>query len=210
MNDTHTLEQFWESRYAESSHIWSGRVNKTFADVVSGLPPGRALDLGCGEGGDVIWLALRGWQVTGVDVSSTALDRAAEAAARSGVTDGRIQWLIHDLASWTGDDSYDLVSASFFHSPVEIPRAQILSRAAGHVTPGGHLLIVSHADFPPWATGPATDEHRFLTPTEELDQLDLDPVEWDVRIAETRTRETTGPDGQAAVLDDGVVLLRRR
>jgi SAM-dependent methyltransferase len=202
------LAEFWESRYADADRIWSGRVNQTLAALTSELPPGRALDLGCGEGADAIWLASRGWQVTGVDISATALARAAEAAADAGV-DGRIEWVGHDLASWGADGMYDLVSASFFHSPVDIPRPDILSRAAGRVAGGGRLLIVSHADFPPWSSGHEGHEYHFLTAAEEIDQLALDLEAWDVEIAETRSRAATGPDGQEAVLDDVVVLLRR-
>lgn len=210
MDETTNAEvaDFWEARYADGGHVWSGRVNQAVADVASGLPPGRALDLGCGEGGDAIWLAKRGWQVTGVDISSTAISRAADAAAQAGVVDGRIRWFAHDLATWTDDGSYDLVSASFFHSPVDIPRSEILSRAARLVAPGGRLLIVSHADFPPWSTHDDAGQHRFLTPEEEIAELDIDPAEWDVLIAETRARLTTDPDGRPATLDDAVVLLQ--
>jgi 2-polyprenyl-3-methyl-5-hydroxy-6-metoxy-1,4-benzoquinol methylase len=206
-----TKELFWESRYADVERVWSGRPNKTLVDVVSDVPAGRALDLGCGEGGDAIWLAGRGWRVTGVDISRTAITRAREAAAAAGIPAGRIDWQAYDLDAWRGEGAYDLVSACFLHSPVEIKRTAILRHAAGLVAPGGHLLIVSHADFPPWAS----DEHRhheqrFLTPAEEIDALDLPPAEWEVVLAETREREATGPDGEQATLEDGVVLLSRR
>ena len=69
------LAGFWEERYASADAVWSGRVNATLAEVVSTLAVGRALDLGCGEGGDAIWLAQQGWQVTAVDVSPTAIAR---------------------------------------------------------------------------------------------------------------------------------------
>lgn len=214
--DEQTPEHFWESRYADTNadtgRVWSGRVNQVLADVASELPPGTALDLGCGEGGDAIWLALRGWSVTAVDISSTAIDRARESAARAGVADGRIRWQARDLASWDDPARYDLVSASFFHSPVELPRPEILSRAAGLVDRGGRMLILSHGAFPPWARdhdGHELPDHRFLTPDEEVDQLGLDAGDWDVEVAEARPRDATGPDGQHAVLDDVVVLLRR-
>ncbi|WP_231999672.1 bifunctional 2-polyprenyl-6-hydroxyphenol methylase/3-demethylubiquinol 3-O-methyltransferase UbiG, partial [Mycobacterium sp. 1245852.3] len=73
--------QFWEERYRSAERVWSGRVNPRLAEVTADLPVGRALDLGCGEGADALWLAERGWQVVAVDVSATALRRATEAAS---------------------------------------------------------------------------------------------------------------------------------
>lgn len=211
--DPVTPTQFWEERYAGADKVWSGRANSALVDIVANLPVGRALDLGCGEGGDAIWLAEQGWQVTGIDISSTAIARARVAAVEAGVPDERIRFTATDLGAWTGDGaSYDLVTACFFHSPVEVPHTEILQRASDLVARDGHLLIVSHADFPPWSSGHNQHEHhdhQFLTPEEEIKELDLDD-EWDVRIAETRGRQATGPNGEQARLDDVIVLLRRR
>lgn len=203
-------KDFWEERYAASDRIWSGRVNRVLADVAPSLPPGRALDLGCGEGADAIWLAQQGWQATGIDISSTAIRRALDAAERAGLDADRVRFLAADLAT-VPPGEFDLVTASFFHSPVEHPREEILQQALARVAPGGHLLITSHAGLPSWADAshPHAD-HRFLSPTEELEQLALDPSAWDVVLAETRVREVTSPDGEAASIDDGVVLVRRR
>lgn len=204
----------WEARYAEDDRaIWSGRPNATLVSVVGDLTPGRAVDLGCGEGGDAIWLAGRGWQVTGVDLSPTAIGRAERAAREAGVPEGRIRWVATDLMAWDGrpwhdDGPADLVSACFLHSPVELDRTTVLRRAAGLVAPGGHLLIVSHADFPPWSAQHG-HVHEFLDPEQEVAALDLPPDGWTTVLAETRTREATGPDGERAALDDTVVLLRR-
>jgi len=202
--------QYWEARYGEAERIWSGRPNQTLVEVVGDLPAGRALDLGCGEGGDAIWLAQRGWQVTGVDISPTAIARASAAADEAGIPTKRIRWQAHDLATWTDDGPYDLVAASFLHSRVEFPRTEILRRAAALVAPGGHLLLLSHAACPPWSAH-HHDDHKpeFLTPSEEISALDLDERQWDTRIAETRSREATGPNGERAILDDGIVLLHR-
>jgi SAM-dependent methyltransferase len=206
---TTDLASFWEERYAGSGQVWSGRVNPTFADVVGGLAPGRALDLGCGEGGDVIWLAAHGWQATGVDVSPTAVARAARAALDAGLGVDRARFVAHDLSDWRSDARYELVCASFFHSPVDFPRTEVLRRAAALVAPGGHLLVVSHAAFPPWSDAQAHGDHVFLSPDEERAELALDPASWTVVLAETRQRPAIGPEGQQAVLDDGVLLLRR-
>lgn len=200
---------YWEQRYAGSDRVWSGKVNQVLADIATSLRPGRALDLGCGEGGDVIWLAQHGWQAVGIDISRTAIDRAQAAAEASGLSPDRAHFAVADLAD-TPAGSFDLVTASFLHSRVELPRAAILRQAAECVAPGGHLLITSHAHTPPWA--PALDGHQphFLGPQEEVDQLALDPNQWTVMLSETRTRQATGPDGSSATLDDVVVLIRRQ
>lgn len=198
---------YWEDRYTGSERVWSGRVNSVLEDVAASLTPGRALDLGCGEGADVIWLAQHGWEATGIDISATAIRRATDAARAAGLDDAR--FLVGDLSSLT-DEDYDLVTASFLHSPVALARDDILRRAADRVVPGGHLLITSHADFPAGAEVPHGHEHRFLNPEEELAQLALDPKEWEVVFAQTRPRQTTLPDARPAEINDVVVQLRRR
>ncbi|NLV78382.1 MAG: class I SAM-dependent methyltransferase [Rhodococcus sp.] len=214
MSDNPTPAEFWEARYADADGLWSGRPNAVLVEVVADLPVGRALDLGCGEGGDSVWLAARGWAVTGVDLSPTAVRRAADAARAAGVPDDRAEFIAADLATWRGNGAYDLVTASFLHSPVEFPRTRVLRDAADLVASGGHLLLIGHAAFPPWATVPDRDaedhgDHRFLSPQEEIDELALDPAAWDTVLAETRDRDAVGPDGTRAVLTDTIVLLRR-
>lgn len=209
---------FWEQRYADAGAVWSGRVNATLADLVAGIEAerdgafGRALDLGCGEGGDVVWLASRGWHATGVDISPTAIERGRAAATSAGVPTERIRFIAADLATWAPDagSSFDLVTASFLQSPVELPRSEILRRATSAVAPGGHLLVVSHAAPPPWAKGLQGHDHVFPTPADEAASLDLDPGAWSLEVCEVRRREATGPDGERATLDDGVLLARRR
>lgn len=215
--------QHWESRYQEAEAIWSGRPNDVLVDEVSALTPGTALDLGCGEGADSVWLAERGWRVTGIDISATALARAGRAAATHGVAD-RIDWQERDLATWEPATRYDLVSAQFLHSRIGFPRDEILRRAAGAVTEGGVLLVVGHAGVPPWAgrhddddtDSPATTHAHGHDPAETLPTaaatvaaLGLDRPGWEVLVAEHRSRTTTGPDGAQATLEDAVVLARR-
>ena len=200
---------FWEERYSGTDRVWSGRPNQILTRVAADLAPGRALDLGCGEGGDAIWLAHHGWDVTGLDISVTATRRAAEAARAAGLPPERIRFLAADLSALDHAGTFDLVTASYLHSPVEFPRADVLRHAAGLVAPGGHLLVLSHADFPPWARGHDHAEHRFLTPAEEVAEIGLDGDGWTVVLAETRSRDAVGPEGQTAVLDDAVVLARR-
>ncbi|WP_028708167.1 bifunctional NAD(P)/FAD-dependent oxidoreductase/class I SAM-dependent methyltransferase [Propionicicella superfundia] len=201
---------YWEDRYAARDRVWSGNPNAALVEVATRLIPGRGLDLGCGEGADAIWLAQHGWEVTGIDISPTAVRRAAEAAHALGLPPDRIGFVAADLSEWDDGRLYDLVTSSFLHSPVELARTEALRRAAGRVAPAGHLLIVSHAAAPPWADATDGHEHRFLSPDEEIDALALDPAAWSVVIAETRTREAAGPHGRQGTLDDSVVLLRRR
>ena len=85
--DVEEAERFWEDRYRQRGRVWSGKPNPVLVDVVGSLRPGTALDLGCGKGGDAIWLARQGWHVTAVDLSATARDRAAADAATAGVAD---------------------------------------------------------------------------------------------------------------------------
>jgi len=141
----------WEARYAGRERLWSGRPNEALVAALSGLEPGRALDLGCGEGGDAIWLALRGWRVTAVDISATAVARAREAAARLGVPGDRIDWVVADLSDWAGEGGQDLVFASFLHGTATASRWTILQRACRLLPPGGRLLSIAHAQAPPWA-----------------------------------------------------------
>ncbi|HEX3426357.1 MAG TPA: class I SAM-dependent methyltransferase [Acidimicrobiales bacterium] len=201
---------FWDSRYAEGDQLWSGEPNVALVTAITDVPPGRALDLGCGEGGDTVWLARRGWQVTAVDVSATAVARARTAAADRHIPEGQVTWLVEDLERWQPPGPYDLVSACFLASPIEFDRTRVLQRAASSVTAGGHLLIVAHAGPPPWASEHQHAHQRFLGPDEELANLALDDHAWDVIIREIRPRPAAGPNGERANLEDTVVLARRR
>ena len=198
----------WEDRYTEHEQVWSGEPNPVLVDVAGGLQPGRALDLGCGEGGDAVWLADNGWEVTGVDISSTALGRAAALADSRDVA-SRITWVAEDIATWEPTDGYDLVLSFYLHTPVDFPRAEVLRRAAATLNHGGHLLIVGHEGLPPWAEPHHGHEHQFLTAEQEIAALSLPTGEWQAVLNEARPRELKGPEGQRAIIDDVVVLLRR-
>lgn len=202
-----TAAQFWEDRYA-GRQVWSGKVNPSMAAVVTQLPAGRALDLGCGEGGDALWLAENGWQVTAVDISPTAIERGRAMAAERGLAE-RIDWITADLTQWTATSEYELVSACFLQSPLELERAAILNRAAAAVALGGCLLLISHAAAPPWASGLQHGHAEFPQPAGELTMLGLPAEGWKVVVAEVRQRPAIGPDGTKADLDDTVVLVRR-
>lgn len=197
-------EEDWDARYAESHRIWSGNPNTALVAEVADLPPGRALDLGCGEGADAVWLAARGWQVTAVDLSGVALARAAEHAAEAGVT---VDWQKHDLEQSFPDGEWDLVSAQFLHFWAEFDREKILRRAAAAVAPGGVLLIEGHMDHGPFAHG--DHEVHFPTPHEVVAALELGD-EWEVLRKAIHPRNQKDEDGQVIIRDDATVKLRRR
>ncbi|MGN9844469.1 FAD-dependent oxidoreductase [Nonomuraea sp. H19] len=205
--DPESAEEHWDSRYAERPQIWSGEPNVALVREAADLAPGRALDLGCGEGGDAVWLARRGWHVTAVDVSGVALERAGGHAAAAGVGD-RIDWQRHDLGASFPEGVYDLVSAHFLHSFVELPREKILRTAATAVAPGGVLLVVGHAGWPSWEHTPHADVH-FPTPQEVLDSLELTEGEWEVQVCEEYERTQTAPDGGPGTRTDNILKVRR-
>ncbi|AKS33574.1 bifunctional NAD(P)/FAD-dependent oxidoreductase/class I SAM-dependent methyltransferase [Mycolicibacterium goodii] len=200
--------EYWERHYGERDQIWSGHVNPQLEKIAADLPAGHALDLGCGEGGDAVWLAEHGWQVTAVDVSNTALSRAAAEAERRGVAD-RIAFERHDLSETFPDGEFDLVSAQFLHSTVRLERPRILATAARAIRPGGHLVIVDHGKMPPNATRVPHD-HPFPGPEEVLAGLELPAAEWERVRVEAVHREATGPDGAPMPMVDNVMVLRRR
>lgn len=192
----------WDERYASTDAVWSGRVNPALPRLVADLPPGRAVDIGCGEGGDVMWLAQQGWHVTGVDFSDTGLTRAREAADRTGVAD-RTDWQRADARTWVPDQRWDLVTAHYLHLPLDQMRS-LVGRLAAAVASGGTLLVVGHHpdDVP-------HDHHRrddLFTPDDLLPALD--PAAWEIT---TEVAERTGTGhGADIVVRDSVLLARRR
>ena len=206
MTDHSDAFSTWEEHYSAKPQVWSGKVNARLAAIAPELTGTRALDLGCGEGADAIWLADHGWTVIAVDVSSTALERGRAAAEQRGVA-GRIDFRQYDLDTGFPAGQFDLVSAQFLHSPVEKDRPAILRRAAAAVAPGGTLLIVDHAAAPPWAT--RMHDHVFPTAESVLAGLDLKAVDWETVQAGTVERTVQGPDGQQVTLPDNVIRVRR-
>ncbi|MEU4313254.1 class I SAM-dependent methyltransferase [Nocardia sp. NPDC024068] len=145
-------QQFWDDMYSENGQKFSGLPNDALVAEVTGMTPGRVLDLGCGEGADAYWLAEQGWQVTAVDISQVALDRAA--AGHPEITWKRADITTDPLPA----GSFDLVSAHYF--PIEHETEHVTVRGLlDAVAPGGTLLFVSHdpAEFPP----PHEHEHHF-------------------------------------------------
>lgn len=199
-----STQERWEGFYRERERIWTGRPNPLLVELAGPLAPGRALDLGCGEGGDSVWLAAQGWTTTAVDVAPTALARTYEAAAAAGA---EITTEQHDLEASMPQGPFDLVSASFLQSPVEWDRPAVLRRAAELLAPGGVLLLVDHGSAPPWSWH---GDHVFPTAPEVHASLALPEKEYETLRVDAPTREAVGPQGQVAEVSDLVVVARRR
>jgi len=152
----------WDARYGEGDGArWSGRPNGRLLAEVASLTPGRALDVGCGEGADAIWLARRGWTVTAIDISDVALTRAREAAERAGAV---VEWVRGDaLQAGFPAGSFDLLSMQYPALPKAAGEAAVLA-LLDTVRPGGLLLAVYHD---------LTDEHR-----EHMKSRGIDPADY--------------------------------
>ncbi|KRE91069.1 class I SAM-dependent methyltransferase [Arthrobacter sp. Soil764] len=210
----------WDERYSSRARLWSGKPNPQLVREAGGLRPGKALELGCGEGADAIWLAQQGWSVTAVDVSAVALERAhshelAELAresvrASSGDIGSRIAWQQADLTQWKPDTSYDLVTSQFLHSQ-ELDWRVPLRTAAAAVKPGGTLLVVGHHPdrLPPWGDDHHNHMEMFYTGDDLVRELGLDEPGWQIEVLTSRERPATGPDGQEATIADVVLRATR-
>lgn len=208
----HFTQEFWDERYGTADRIWSGNVNPHVAAVAAELSPATALDFGCGEGGDVIWLASRGWRATGVDVSTVALDRAAKAAAEAGPEVAeRAGWQQADVATWDpAPDQYHFVSAHFMHFPQPVFDV-MFRRLAAAVRPGGTLLVVGHhPSDAQTAMRRATENHPgFMFTAEEL-AAELDAQEWETIEATAPERQAVDPEGQSLTIHDAVLRAVKR
>ncbi|WP_249120971.1 class I SAM-dependent methyltransferase [Brevibacterium sp. W7.2] len=175
----------WENRYSGAEAVWSGRPNVALVDVVTDLDltPGRSLDVGSGEGADAIWLAGRGWQAAGIDLSPTAITRSRVAAETAGAD---ADFAVANLVDWAAADdhrgAYDLVTGCFLHTRLPDTRADLMRHLGELVSPGETLILISHATVPPWAAredsehGEAGHEHGldgdFSTPRGGLHTAD--------------------------------------
>ena len=194
--------RMWEARY--QSTMWSGRVNQTLVTALQSLAPGAALEVGCGEGADAIWLAEQGFSVTAIDASPKALGRG-ESERRSRVSqDGKrrdIRWVALDAISDplpTPPEQYDLVTAHFVHIPKE-ERKILWTKLVGAVAPGGTLLIVGHSK--------EDLEAGLRRPPEELlfDRRELMaamPRSWSHREVTLEQREQTSAEGHTVIASD--------
>jgi SAM-dependent methyltransferase len=131
----------WDRRYRGTELVWTAQPNRFVVKELRGLPPGRALDLGSGEGRNAVWLAEEGWRVTAVDFSPVALDKARRLAQARGVT---VDWVLEDLRDYqSAPGAYDLVLVAYLHLP-PVERAAVLAGAAAALAAHGTLLVIGH------------------------------------------------------------------
>jgi SAM-dependent methyltransferase len=202
-------QEFWDELYRSRGSVWSGDPNESLVKQVSSLPSGTALDVGCGEGADAIWLAGRGWRVTAVDISGVALERAKKSAIQSGEKVAeKIRWARTDLTeSVPANVSYDLVCAFFMHLP-KVERDVLFRSLADLVAPGGSLLIVGHhpSDLDVPVNRPKEPD-LFYTATEVAGLLQ--PGQWQVVVEAAYPRPAKGRDGQPVTVHDAVLHALR-
>ena len=194
----------WEERYSGDGDVWSGQPNPQLVAEVTGLTPGTALDVGCGEGGDVIWLAQQGWRVTGADFSTQGLARAARHAEAAGVAD-RVDWWQVDARKISPEGrAYDLVTTHFLHPPGgRMP--DVVRRLAAMVAPGGHLLVVGHAPSEVFAQLASSHHDAMFVAADLVGAL---PEDFEAIVVEQRPR-TVVRDGKSVEIDDSTLLARR-
>jgi SAM-dependent methyltransferase len=199
---------FWDERYRSAQRVWSGNPNPQLVAEVADRPPGRALDVGCGEGADAIWLARRGWTVVAADISGVALERAARHARDTDpAAAARIEWRQADLLAQAPEPGcFDLVSVQFLQLPPE-PRTRLFTALAAAVRDGGMLLVVGHhpSDLASGVPRPPTPE-RFYTPDEIAGLLD---GSWTINVCEARPRPASTPDGTDVTVHDTVLAATR-
>ncbi|GAA0613157.1 class I SAM-dependent methyltransferase [Kutzneria viridogrisea] len=193
--------QFWDEMYRSRDQVFSGNPNGVLVTEVTDLLPGQALDVGCGEGADALWLARHGWQVTAVDISRTALHRAAATGTDLA---GRVAWTRADLTAMSPPaGAFDLVSVQYFPLPRQ-PGHTALRGLLAAVAAGGTLLIASH-DLADLSPRNGFDPSDYYQPEDIAGLLDED---WTVLINETRPRTAPAPAGTHHTRD--TVLRARR
>lgn len=209
-------QAFWDERYRQKAAIWSGNPNPQLVDCAGELAPGRALDVGAGEGADAIWLAERGWQVLALDISPVALERGAKRATELGDdVAAAIEWRQADLNEAPPPTaSFELVSVQFLHLPPDARRSVYASLAAA-VAPGGALLIVGHhpSDLDTGVRRPSNPELLFTAEqlAEELGIAggDREGERWTILAQDARPRAAKDQDGNPVTVHDTVLFARR-
>jgi SAM-dependent methyltransferase len=208
-------KDYWEAHWEEAAHREYDRgllPNPYLAREIGDLPVGTALDAGCGEGAEAIWLAVTGWQVTAADISAAALDRARRRAGE-GERAAEIEWVEADVSVWEPDCRFDLVMTHYAHP--SIGQLAFYERIAEWVAPGGTLLIVGHLHHHDHSGG-HTDvhDHGGRPPAQVQVTADavtdlLDPDEWEVVTADEATRTLRNGSGRTVELHDVVVRATR-
>lgn len=198
--------QWWEDHYADTEPGPAGTPSPYLAEALDGLRPGTVLDAGCGTGGDALWLAQHGWDVTAVDVSPTAIRHAHRSAAEvDPAAAERISWLASDLMSWDPPQRFDAVVSQYVHP--DAPFDAFVHRLASAVVPGGTLLVVGHDHRDSHASAHAP--HDASIGTAAVTSA-LDPAEWEIATAETRVRRVPRAGSHVELVDTVVSAHRRR
>ena len=196
-------QTFWDEIYRGRNPSAHGEPHPYLRAVMASASPGRALELGCGDGISAVWLASYGWTVTAVDISPVALDAAAERGERAGVS-SRITWQHADLRDWTTQETFDLVTALFLHTPLELNAPALLGRAAAATRKDGTLLSVGHYTLPPWAWNPDNTD-GLPSASEVAAALGVHEPDWRTVLAEEMPRTVTGRDGHPSTVLDAVL-----
>lgn len=131
----------WDARYAGSSLIWTAEPNRFLVEHTADVAPGRALDVACGEGRNAVWLATRGFEVTAIDFSPVAIDKARRVAAASDVAS--VNWIVGDVTAELPAGPFDLAVVLYLHLPTDAIE-QMIDRLCELLAPGGTLLLVGH------------------------------------------------------------------
>jgi SAM-dependent methyltransferase len=192
----------WDERYATDELIWKAQPNQFLGDELDALAPGRALDLACGEGRNALWLASKGWNVTGVDFSSAGLSKARRLAADRGL---EVSWIEADVIEWQPPSVwFDAVVVMYLHLPPP-QRRQVLRQATQALAPGGVLLVVGHdiSNLTDGVGGPQDPEVLFC-PEEIARDLPGLQIERAERVKRTVVNET----GEATAIDALVRAVR--
>lgn len=196
----------WNKRYAERELVWGDLPNQFLLQEVDDMPPGKALDLGAGEGRNSLWLASKGWQVVAVDFSSVGINKGRRYAAMKGIEG--IKWIEADLLEYEPEErAFDLVLLFYVQLPRE-QRRTVLSKAAKAVGPGGTLLVVAHhlANLTDGYLGPR-DPSVLYTPDEVVEDINADPLGQQLELVSSRDaiRIVNDEEGEHRAID---VLVR--
>ncbi|WP_448222208.1 class I SAM-dependent methyltransferase [Gordonia iterans] len=190
----------WDERYGSADRLWTAQANPALVREVAGLPAGRALDVGSGEGADARWLADQGWTVVAVDISQVALERAAKMDSRE-----TISWVRADLAvDDVPGEVFDLVALHYF--PVPIEREDVIAKLVDALAPGGTLLAVAHD--PQGIRAHGHDPDAYFQPA-DVAQRFADRIEIQRLETVERGRPAGGASGQRH-MNDVVLKARRR
>jgi len=192
----------WNQRYGGEEYVWRTKPNQFLVAELADLPPGRALDLACGEGRNAVWLAGRGWRVTGVDFSPVGLAKARRLAVDHGVA---VDWVEADVVEWDPPAAaFDLVIVFYLHLPSD-DRHRVMAHAQEALAAGGTLLVVGHdATNLSEGYGGPQDPTVLFTP----EQIASDLAELRIVRADHVRREVDTDQGRQVAIDALVRAVR--